>query len=284
MHDRAPMPYEPGSLMYVHKQEDEESHYYHAHRGIEILYIYKGQGDIMVEDQTYPIRDQTLVWFQPYQLHRVTVPSAPSRSYIRSNLTFDPGFMERYLAGFPVLAGFFRKMWKGTLTSQIFYSLHHLELDGLFEELHLAAESQATGKDESLGLLMLRLIRLIQQQNAGVPAMEGGPASRSETHAERINDWLDEHYKETFSLEDLAAYLHLSPYHISHLYKDSTGMTLTEYLIRRRVREACNLLANTGLSVQEIAAEVGGLSPSYFSQMFRKAKGMSPEQYKKSIR
>ncbi|MFC5649593.1 helix-turn-helix transcriptional regulator [Paenibacillus solisilvae] len=95
---------------------------------------------------------------------------------------------------------------------------------------------------------------------------------------------MEDHYRTPFSLEDLSSHLHLSPYHISHLFKQITGITLSDYLIQRRVKEACLLLANTTKSIQEIASEVGGLSPSYFCQMFKKTKGVSPEKYRKSIR
>lgn len=282
--DQTPITLEPGSFTYIYKYEDEEAHYFHAHRGIEMLYIYNGHGEIMVENETYPIHDHMLVWFQPYQLHRIIVPAAPNRSYIRTNLTFDPCFLEHYLPVFPHLAKFFRNMWKGSLQKQVFYAMERTPIADLLEELHHSASDSAANKQEATGFLMLRLIRLLQDQVSGERTAGSPLHSRGESHVERIADWLDDHYKQPFSLENLAVHLHLSPYHISHLFKQFTGMTLSEYVIQRRVREACVLLANTGKSVKEIAAEVGHLSPSYFSQMFKKSKGISPEQYRKSIR
>ncbi|WP_151734166.1 helix-turn-helix transcriptional regulator [Paenibacillus tengchongensis] len=175
-------------------------------------------------------------------------------------------------------------MRKGMVARQVFYSLEHAAMSGLLEELQQAAAGADPVEEEKLALLMLRLVLFIEEQakDAIVPGLSS--ASRTVTHIERITEWLDEHYKEPFRLERLAEHLHLSPYHISRIYKDGAGMTLTEYLVRRRVREACRLLADTGFTVKEIAAEPGGLSPSYFSQMFRKAKGMTPGQYKSSIR
>ncbi|MEK5235761.1 AraC family transcriptional regulator [Paenibacillus sp. FSL L8-0470] len=282
--DHTPKGLEPGLLMYKYKYEDEESHWFHAHRGIEILYIYNGHGEIMVENQTYPIQDHTLVWFQPYQLHQVMVPPAPNRSYIRTNLTFDPSFLEHYLTAFPLLEKFFRNMWKGTLQRPVFYAMNNTPILDLLEELHHSVNDSAANKEEDTGFLILQLMRLLQKQVSDVQTEDNPIQSRGGSHVERITDWLDEHYKQPFSLETLAASLHLSPYHISHLFKQYAGITLSEYLIQRRVREACILLANTGKSIQEIAVEVGDLSPSYFSQMFKKIKGISPDQYRKSIR
>ncbi|WP_379159479.1 AraC family transcriptional regulator [Paenibacillus sp. sgz5001063] len=282
--DHSPQRLEPGLLMFNYKYENEEAHWFHAHRGIELLYIYNGRGEIMAENQTYPIRDHMLVWFQPYQLHRVMVPPAQGRSYIRTNLTFDPNFVEHYLSAFPFLEKFFRRMWKGSLQKPVFYDMQDTLIPDLLEEIDHSINNSAADKEETIGFLMLQLIRLLQKQMSDVMAEVNPLHSRGGSHVEQITEWLDEHYKEPFSLEALANKMHLSPYHISHVFKQFAGITLSEYLMQRRVSEACILLANTAKSVQEIAIEVGSFSPSYFSQMFKKNKGISPEKYRKSIR
>ncbi|WP_238653373.1 AraC family transcriptional regulator [Paenibacillus piscarius] len=282
--DSPPQGLEPGLFMYNYKSEDVEAHWFHAHRGIEMLYIYSGHGEIMAENETYPIRDHTLVWFQPYQLHRVHVPQEEGRSYLRTNLTFDPGFMEHYLSAFPYMDKFFRSIWKGSLPKPVMYDMQDSRIPELLEELHQYMNSSAGDTEEHTGFLLLQLIRLLQQRMSGVLAEASQNQSRGGSHVGRITEWLEAHYREPFSLEALAAHMHLSPYHISHLFKQYAGITLSEYIVQRRVREACILLANTDKSVGEIAMEVGGLSPSYFSQMFKKLKGISPEKYRKSIR
>ncbi|WP_340025322.1 AraC family transcriptional regulator [Paenibacillus sp. FSL K6-1096] len=281
--DSPPQELGPGLFM-NYKSEDAEAHWFHAHRGIEMLYIYSGHGEIMAENETYPIRDHTLVWFQPYQLHRVQVPQEQGRSYLRTNLTFDPGFMEHYLSAFPHMDKFFRSMWKGSLLRPVMYDMQNTRIPELLEELHQYMSSSAGDTEEQAGFLLLQLIRLLQQHMSGVLAEAPQLQSRGGSHVGRITEWLDAHYREPFSLEALAASMHLSPYHISHVFKQYAGITLTGYIVQRRVREACILLANTGKSVGEIAMEVGGLSPSYFSQMFKKLKGISPEKYRESIR
>lgn len=274
------------ALVYNYRYEDKEAHWFHAHRGIEMLYIYSGSGEIMAENRIYPIRDHMLVCFQPYQLHRVAVPAAPGRSYIRTNLTFDPESLDVYLAPFPSLAAFFRSLHRDGATQQVFYEMQQTDVPGVLEQLSGVLTLNGVGRGEHAGeragLLLLRLLRAMQQAKTGPDQPE--PRLRNERHGEKIESWLDRHYKEPFRLERLADELHLSPYHVSHVFKAYAGMTLTDYLIRRRVREACVLLANTDRPVRRIAAEIGGLSPSYFSQMFRRVKGMTPEEYRSSIR
>ncbi|WP_168735753.1 helix-turn-helix transcriptional regulator [Cohnella fermenti] len=272
-------------ILFSYKRQNTESYYHHAHRGIELLYIYEGHGEIMVDNQTYPIENHSLVWFQPYQLHRVAVPLQSGLAYTRTNLTFDPHLLERYLAPFPLLERFYRTLWKGHLHRPFFPAMQHSPVPALLERMHLAQGTNAPGKEEEVGLLLLNLIQWLQSNlfKAEADAASSIP-SRAHSHAEKITEWLEEHYKEPFKLEELAESLHLSPYHVSHVFKKSEGLTLSDYVIRRRVREACSLLANTSRSIQEIASELGGLSASYFCQMFKRAKGVSPEQYRRSIR
>jgi len=274
---------EPGSFLYTYMKRDLESYWHHAHRGIEILYIYEGQGEIRVDNLTYPIEHHSLVWFQPYQLHRVSVPAMSNRAYVRTNLTFDPQFAVRYLAPFPDLERFFRMLWNGHLQRQYFPSLQDIPLAELLRELHEAASGSSPSREEEVGLLMLSLLRLLKKHLFTREADAADIPSRARSHSEKIAEWLDAHYKRPFRLEELASSLHLSPYHVSHVFKKSTGMTPSDYLTRRRIREACALLANTSLSVGEIASQLGGLTSSYFCQMFKKAKGVSPDQYRKSI-
>lgn len=167
--DSPPQELGPGLFM-NYKSEDAEAHWFHAHRGIEMLYIYSGHGEIMAENETYPIRDHTLVWFQPYQLHRVQVPQEQGRSYLRTNLTFDPGFMEHYLSAFPHMDKFFRSMWKGSLLRPVMYDMQNTRIPELLEELHQYMSSSAGDTEEQAGFLLLQLIRLLQQHMSGVLA------------------------------------------------------------------------------------------------------------------
>ncbi|CAM4346869.1 AraC family transcriptional regulator [Paenibacillus alkaliterrae] len=272
------------SFFCKYKQKSEQSHWFHAHRGIEMLYIYEGEGEVMLEGKYYPLSSGTLVWIQPYQLHLVDVPSNPNSVYVRTNLTFDPHLLSAYLAPFPGLQRFYERLWKGNLQKQVFSLQEECPLPGILEELQQTRHELPTEREESFGLSMLRLLRFLQQ-HVFTESLPGTNASlRALKHVENITEWLENNYHRPFRLEEMADELFLSPYHLSHVFKDSTGITLSEHITFRRIREACSLLANTSKTIREIALEVGGLSSSYFCQMFKKNKGITPENYRKTIR
>jgi len=97
-------------------------------------------------------------------------------------------------------------------------------------------------------------------------------------------DFISVHLHENFSLEDLAAHCGLCRRSLSLRFKQELGMGVPEYIHRERIREAQFLLAQTGLSLSQISACLNYSSQSYFTQMFRKYTGETPEQYRLSCR
>ena len=84
------------------------------------------------------------------------------------------------------------------------------------------------------------------------------------------------------SLNSICSYLNISTSYFSTIFKDLTGETFTEVLIRTRMEKAKELLENTTMKNYEIAEKVGFSDESYFSKVFKKMTGMTPMNYMKS--
>jgi len=95
--------------------------------------------------------------------------------------------------------------------------------------------------------------------------------------------YVDEHLQAQISLKEVAEGLHLNASYFSVLFKEQTGLTFSEYLTRRRVQRAKELLAATPLSVAEIAEQVGYQTSKYFVKVFRDMEQVSPSQYRQSV-
>src|SRR5690606_35612888 len=107
---------------------------------------------------------------------------------------------------------------------------------------------------------------------------------RSFSYSEQAMNWVEEHYAEDFQLDDIAQSLHLSKYYLSRLFQRETGGSLSEYIIARRIKQACRLLYTTTLSVEQIAVQVGYPNTSYFIRIFKKVMGTTPLQYRHNAR
>ncbi len=93
--------------------------------------------------------------------------------------------------------------------------------------------------------------------------------------------YVEEHYGEMLTLEQVSAVAELSPAYLSTQFKKSTGMTFLEYLSRVRMEEAKKLLKGTSRTVADICGQVGYSDVRYFTKSFTKYAGLKPNEYRK---
>ena len=91
--------------------------------------------------------------------------------------------------------------------------------------------------------------------------------------------YMEEHYRDG-SLTDLSTALHYDLSVLSRLVKEKTGRTYTELLQEKRLNQACWMLDNSDVRVEEIGRAVGYENLSYFHRMFREQYGCSPKKYR----
>ncbi|GMK46088.1 AraC family transcriptional regulator [Paenibacillus glycanilyticus] len=281
-----PMDLGANAFSFTHRYETRNENWLmlHAHQGIELLYIHEGSGTVTLESQQYKLEDNMLFCFQPYQLHKVDVPLKDGATYIRTNLTFDARILDPYLQPYPKMQAFLRRLMYGLLRRQVFTFCDDKTLANLLSDYDKMRT--LTGGEPSVEDRVLFLLALFKHLQLHVFELEDTHASmdKNSGHVEKILDWIETHYRQTISLESLSRELHLSSYHISHLFKQQTGMTISDYVAGRRIREACALLENTDYSINEIGRMIGGFSAPYFSQLFKKHKGVTPHLYRSAIK
>lgn len=98
---------------------------------------------------------------------------------------------------------------------------------------------------------------------------------------EAVKEFLNDNYAEDFSREDLASMAKMSPDHLGKMFKQYTGVKLSDYINHKRVEEASRQLQETSLKIVDIAFDVGFGSLRSFNQVFREVTGDSPSDYRK---
>jgi AraC-like DNA-binding protein len=85
----------------------------------------------------------------------------------------------------------------------------------------------------------------------------------------------------TFTIRDLALEFHLSPSYLQHLFKHQTGVSMGEWLNEQRLQRAAHLLANSYMSVKEIAHAIGYEHSSSFIRAFERRFAQAPARFRK---
>ena len=99
-----------------------------------------------------------------------------------------------------------------------------------------------------------------------------------------ITDYLNEHYAEEISVDSLAEKLNISKYYFIKIFKQATGESPVAYITKLRLSKAKYLLETTDLIMADIAASCGFNHFSSFTSQFKRYCGMSPTDYKKSVK
>ena len=94
--------------------------------------------------------------------------------------------------------------------------------------------------------------------------------------------YIETNYRHNISISDLSLNAGISKYHMCHLFKRMTGITVTDYINQHRIGKATLLMQDRSRKIIDVALEVGFNNVSYFTKVFKKIIGCSPREYQRS--
>ncbi|MGP3592698.1 AraC family transcriptional regulator [Vagococcus sp. WN89Y] len=249
--------------------------YHHWHQCLEVLYVEEGFGVVIVDNQHYTMRPGRLFFFPPFTLHRVIVDDQAQDCYRRTIIHVDQHAVVKYLRHFPHnqqrLA---RLSARGGAALVLDVADIHPHIDHLFScYARLAASASLNG--EQVACLLLALLNMLPDDSRQHPEPRSGIATE-------VMFWLDENYRQKFSLTTLAQALGKSRSYVSRRFHYETGEPIHQYLNTLRLRKACDYLLHSNHSISEIACETGFSDVTYFISAFKRGIGETPLQYRKN--
>jgi AraC-like DNA-binding protein len=167
---------------------------------------------------------------------------------------------------------------------------HNIVVSPLLRRLEMAVESECEPHawfEEQFRYLIARLLtnhREIAREIDRVPAAKA--ATRLEIYRRIVlaRDYMEAALHKPIGVSDIASAAYFSPFHFLRSFKQVFNETPHQYLTRRRIERAQNLLLQTDMSVTSICIEVGFESLGSFSTLFRRHSGVSPERYRSQNR
>lgn len=104
-----------------------------------------------------------------------------------------------------------------------------------------------------------------------------------QTIVDKVQTYIEDHLSHALSLDELGKVAHLHPVYLSKLFKQETGENVSNYISRKRLEKASQLLQDSELRVNDIAQMVGYRKNQYFIQLFKVEYGVTPYQYRRNM-
>jgi len=263
----------------------------HMHTFIELVYVRKGRGVHRHGPKRYPIAAGDCFIISPGESHGYD----EGKNLSIVNILFLPQALAWHINELSEIKGFRHFLAMEPLfraETSFRYKLHlkpaqNIQVSSLVNQLEQEQKDNAAGSGPLRAALFIQLIVLLSR------FFEKNVQKQTEAHVseefnakqavvEKAIAYLEEKYDTKISVSDIATDVCLSAGHLSHVFKETTGMALTDYLLQIRMDHAHRLLTTTGRSITDISFEVGFHDSGYFTRMFRKHFGASPSQVRKT--
>lgn len=238
----------------------------HTHKHTELFFIVGGNGRFLIEGQYYPAMNNNLIIINPNVLHTEVSLNAQPLEYIVLGIEGIELFADE----------------TGNNRFTILEHFEDAEISGCLRNILREMEKKNPGyEDICQAYTEILVIRLMRSLSFAAPAE---PQSRSASRqCAAVKRYIDQHFKEQLTLDLLAKEGHINKYYLSHIFRQEYGVPPMNYMIAKRVEESKYLLAETDLSLSQIAHLLGFSSLSYFSQVFRRLESISPKDYRQKL-
>lgn len=258
------------TMLYINRQESGRNKIerpLHKHNTVcEIVLVYKGSGTYILNNKKYTLHEGDIAFYNQGDLHEV---SSASDTEIGD---YCIGITNLNMKNLPYNHLIGKNEAPVRKSGSMFPMLKEL-CEQIYTLGKLNEHSNLTSQ------LLCTSFIIIATSLSSFSDYEKSLA-KDKQFMERILKYLDEHFTEDISINDIASYLGCSNSYISHLFKKSMGITPLQYIIKRRIGLAQTLLISTDLSATQIATMVGYDNTNYFINSFTKIIGITPIRYR----
>ena len=240
----------------------------HWHEHLELIYFLGGSCHAIVGGRHSKVGAGDVIVVNSTEVHSFTVTSG----------------VAEYLCVL-IYPDFFRDLdFSGVMIENIIKE--DFTLGELISEMYREYERGGLSSDMMQKSLAYRLMSLLVSDHSAKPLSERGRDLHRATltRLDRVLEAVAERYGEHISTADLAELCYLSEAHFCRFFKAATGKTALEYLNGYRAERAEALLGSTDMSLSEVAEAVGFEDVNYFCRVFKRARGISPGEFRRTER
>ena len=251
---------------------------YHSHDFVEIVYVAKGTGIHLVNEEKYNVSEGDIFLINYDTKHAF---AAQNGSLLLYNCIFTPSYFDHALNGsrnfFDITDRFLiGDLYANFSTDYIFVSARGSEanhVQNIYERLFHEFNTKQLGYRDIMRGYIIELLVIICRLNLNVDS------ERTKKMLEII-EHINIHYMEKICVEDLAIIAGFSVSHFRRVFKSLTGKTLNLYIQTIRIHEACKLLKDKNINVEQVAEAVGYSDMKHFYSVFKRITGKLPKDFR----
>ena len=250
----------------------------HLHTNMhQLIYVVEGECNVCVSDKMYHAGPKTLIVFNNIERHWVRVLTKPYKRYV---VDISGDFLRSLQLGKEMMSLFNCRTneFRSCMDISDMDTRVRGYLDRLVEEDKKQAEMEYTS-DVAACVLKLLLIELFRTKRPYFPDTH----HLLYTEIYPVKQYLDKHYAENITMEQLSELFHISKSGLTQKFRDLTGDSPKHYLMLYRLAVAKSLLYSTELSVSEVAEQTGFGDVNNFIRYFKNDTGVTPLHYRKVI-
>lgn len=241
----------------------------HSHNEIELIHVINGNGFVLKNDKTYELKSGYLYVINARKTHIVYPQSENCENYIRNKIVIDADSFVEFFSDIGL-----DEAIDNILNSDPIYTLNNPEIDRIYKEVNELCGSKRKEMVAKAHSCIIELVWFI------ITNLHSSPNFEEKSTLQKMLDVINEADGVT-TLEQISRTIYMDKHYLSHLFKEKTGITLTEYLSNKIYEKMCNLLEGTSYSTERIAILCGFSSASSLTRFFKSKSGITPTKYRK---
>lgn len=275
-HEHEIVKYRNDSVVRIWYNEQTTNYDPHWHTALEVIMPVENYYDVLSGSQHYHVMPGDILVISPGETHHLVAPESGKRFIFLfdismiSNLKSFAGIHALLHGCIHITRSAFPQIYDEVYALFMLMRNEYFSLDE-FRELsicsHLLNFFVVYGKNYLTNTELLSNVKVYKQKE----------------YMQKFNtvlDYIDSHYMEELTLDDIADFSGFSKYHFTRLFKRYTDATFYEYLSIKRIKSVEKLLAESDLSITEIALQSGFSSISTFNRIFKQQKQCTPSEFR----
>lgn len=255
----------------------------HNHHSLEINFVRNGGGTYYIGENRYKIKTNDIFIINNHEYHMAINESGDMDLMV---IVFDADLVwQNSEMDYQYIRAFYE--WKDGFKHRLSGSEFATdEIISILNEIQSEWDSKTTGYKLVIKSLLLKLLAVLYRKFESASKYSSKVLKFQNNYVRLIDvlSYIDQNFQNPITSSELANIVHMNKNYFSTFFKETIGFTVSEYIISKRLQNACLLLSTTDKSIIEIAMDSGFKNVPYFNRTFKENYAITPKEYRKHIK